>query len=170
MLDKERKTDYHALGLGKITGNLHSLELLLRLFLHNVDLKRYNSPPPEVNLDKIKVGDVVSENYFTNWDTLGELVEKYNNLVTTQKTPELRVDERVVNLRDALAHGRVLGQDPAPPLRLYKFGKPTKGHRVTVEYVADLPKDELASHIHRLFQQAKKVKRACERFCPSALG
>jgi len=167
-MQTQKAFDNYQSALGRTIGNLHSLELLLRLFLHNVDARRYGSPPPEVGLDKIKVGDVVPENYFTNYDSLRDLVKKYNNLVTSQKAPGFCVDETVVKLRDALAHGRVLGQQPAPPLQLYKFGKP-KSHQVTVEYVADLTETELAGYIRRLFEQLKKVGEACKRFCPKAI-
>ena len=135
-----------------------------------MDSKKYGSPPPEFDLYKIKVGNVVQENYFSNYDTLGDLVKRYNNLVTFQKALELCVDETVVKLRDAFAHGRVLGKQPALPLQLYKFGKPTKSHQVRVEHVANLTESELAGYIRRLFEQIKKVEEACKRFCPSALG
>lgn len=164
-----KTSDNYPLALGEIAANLRGLELLLRFFLDKVDSKRYGSPPPIVEPGKIKKGDVVPENYFTNWDTLGELVKKYNSLVTSQKAPELCVDETVVMLRDALAHGRVLGRQPTPPHQLYKFGKPKNG-QVTVEDVADLTESELAMYNSRVSEQIAQVIEACERFCPSVFG
>jgi hypothetical protein len=35
-----------------------------------------------------------------------------------------RVDESLVKLRDALAHGRVLADVPEGPFRIFKFSKP----------------------------------------------
>lgn len=159
----------YALALGKIVSNLHGLELLLRVFLHNADKKRYRSPPPEVDPDKIKVAADVAENYFTNYDSLGDLIKRYNGLVAGLKAPELRIDETLVRLRDALAHGRVLGSKPEPPLRLYKFGKPTN-NQVPVIDIIDLTDARLKKEISRVFGESMKVKKACEHFCPSAVG
>ncbi|MBI4216365.1 MAG: hypothetical protein HY687_03105 [Chloroflexi bacterium] len=156
------------MALGRTIGNLHSLELLLRVFLHHMDKSRYGTPPPEVHLDKIKVGDVVHEIYFTNYDSLGDLVNKYNTVIS-QKAQALCVDGVVVKLRDALAHGRVLSRQPGPPFQLYKFQKPSNG-QVVVEDVADLNENELNRYIHLTFKEAKKVEAACRRFCPNAFG
>jgi hypothetical protein len=47
---------------------------------------------------------------------------KYNGLVESVSS-DLCVDSQLVNLRDALAHGRVSSNVPQPPLRLLKFDK-----------------------------------------------
>lgn len=169
-MQTQNSSDNYQRALGKIIGNLHSVELILRLFLHNVDLKRYGSPPPEVSLDNIQVDNFVQENYFVNYDSLGDLVKKYNDIVASRGMSELRVDESTIKLRDAFAHGRVLGSQPSPPLTLYKFGKPSGEHQVKVERITNLTEKELAGYIRRLFDQIKKVEEACKRFCPKALG
>jgi hypothetical protein len=162
--------DNYQRALGKVIGNLHSLEMLLRLFLHNVDSERYGFTPPEVNLDKIKAGDIVGENYLSNYDSLGKLVHRYNKLVDSKNATELRVDEVVIELRDALGHGRILGQQPAPPFRLYRFGRPSGNHKVRVRRVSELTESELVGNIHVLFEELKKVEEACKRFCPNVFG
>ncbi len=156
--------------LGKVIGNLSSLELMVRLFLHNVEFNRYGSPPPEVDLDKIEVGDVVPENYFSNYDSLGDLIKKYNSLVSSQKVLELCVDETIVKLRDAFAHGRVLSQQPELALQLYKFEKPSRKHQVRVEQIANLTESELKRYIHYSLEQINKVEKACKKFCPRVLS
>ena len=162
--------DNYCRDLGKVIGNLHSLEVMLRLFLHNVDLERYGSPPPEVSLDNIQVGNFVQENYFVNYDSLGGLVKKYNDIVTSRGMSELRVDESTIKLRDAFAHGRVLGSQPSPPFTLYKFGKPSGEHQVKVERITNLSKEELAEHIRHLLGQINGVEKACKKFCPDIIG
>ena len=162
-------SEKYLLALGKIVSNLHGLEVLLRVFLHNVDKKRYGTSPPEVALNKINVGVAVPENYFTNYDSLGDLIQKYNNLVAKLGEQELRIDETIVTLRDAIAHGRVLGLKPEPPFQLYKFGKPTK-KQVPVIDIIDLTDARLKKEIGCVFEELMKVKKACERFCPSAVG
>jgi len=138
--------DNYARDLGKVIGNFHSLELTLRVFLHNVDWDKYGSPPPEVSLAKSKAGDVIPENYLTNWDSLRDLMKKYNDLVASCGSPELCGDETTVKLRDAFAHGRVLGVQAESPFRLYKFRKPTRQHRVTVERITNLSKEVLSTN------------------------
>ncbi len=162
--------DNYLRDLGKVIGNLHSLELMLRLFLHNVELKRYGSPPPEVSLDKIKVGDFIQENYFVNYDSLGDLVNKYNDIITSRGSSELSVDETTVKLRDAFAHGRVLGSQPSPPFKLYKFGRPSRKCRVKVQRIANLTEKELAEYIRHVLNQIKKVEEACKLYCPEIIG
>ena len=162
--------DNYCRDLGKVIGNLHSLEMMLRLFLHNVELKRYGSPPPEVSLDKIKVGDFIQENYFVNYDSLGDLVNKYNDIITSRGSSELSVDESTIKLRDAFAHGRVLGLQPSPPFTLYKFGKPSREHKVKVENITNLSKEKLAEYIRHVLNQIKKVEEACKLYCPEIIG
>ena len=161
--------DRYALALGKIVSNLQSLEVLLRVFLHNVDKERYGSPPPEVGLNKINVGLEVPENYFTNYDSLRDVISKYNNFISKLRQPELRVDETLVALRDAIAHGRVVGLKPEPPLQLYKFGKPANSQVPVIDTI-DLTDAKLKRDIRRVFGELMKVKKACEHFCPNALG
>ncbi len=162
--------DNYCRDLGKVIGNLHSLEMMLRLFLHNVDMERYGSPPPKVSLDNIQVGDLIQENYFVNYDPLGSLVKKYNDIVTSRGTVELCVDEITIKLRDAFAHGRVLGLQPSPPFTLYKFGKPSREQKVKVENITNLSKEELAEYIRHVLSQIEKVENACKKFCPDVIG
>lgn len=109
-------------------GNLHSLECMLRLYLRRAE---NNGAIDAVrSLDSLRVGDVVPETAFTNYDTLAMMVGKYNAKVG----PAFQVDAKVVELRDALAHGRVYGSASTRlPMRLLKFDKPRSG-QATVTY------------------------------------
>ncbi|MCI0707542.1 MAG: hypothetical protein L0Y80_08685 [Ignavibacteriae bacterium] len=109
--------DEHTMLLGKLHVNLLSLELVLRFFL--CESKGENAKVPE------PVEKVVLLTYLTNYDSLGELIKQYNDFVGNG-SPEHQVDDSVVELRDALAHGRVLSNFAEGPLRLFKFGKPIK--------------------------------------------
>ncbi len=162
--------DNYARDLGKVIGNLHSLELMLRIFLHNVDSDRYGSPPPEVSLDNIQEDNFIQENYFVNYDSLGELVNKYNDIITSRGSSGLSVDETTVKLRDALAHGRVLGSQPSPPFKLYKFGRPSRKCRVKVQRIANLTEKELAGYILHVRAQIEKLEEACKLYCPEIIG
>jgi hypothetical protein len=60
--------DEHLIGLGKLIGNLQSLEFCLRVFLTEAAGEKWDSPQP---------GDrSVFKNHVTNWDSLGESRKK----------------------------------------------------------------------------------------------
>ena len=68
----------HEVNLGKLLTNMLSLEMLLRIYLF------YKEPTPDSHkfqLDSLREGDIVSENYLTNVCGLRHLIEKYNTRV-----------------------------------------------------------------------------------------
>ena len=73
----------HALGLGRLMGNLQSLEATIRIFLARAD--------PSIN--SITGG------------TLGQLVGEYNDQLANGEYP---IDMQVVTIRNAVAHGLVI--------------------------------------------------------------
>ncbi|PYQ08036.1 MAG: hypothetical protein DMF83_07910 [Acidobacteria bacterium] len=115
-------------GLGKTLANLQSLEFLLRLFLQNTQ------HPEATWLDRgpgeMAVGDIVAETPLTDWSSLGVLIDRYNAAIGQHSS--LRVSKTVVDLRDALAHGRMFMPSMQDPPILIKFEKPCDGRtRVT---------------------------------------
>jgi len=146
----------HHLKLGTLVANLHSLETLLRVFLaeHNKECE------PVVNFDSLAVGHCVRVNSLTNYDTLGKLVDKYNEAVKS-KCSEDALGSTVVHLRDMIAHGRVLGRSPSLPYTLYKFGHPADD-RVLV--VASETMDEcwFKAKIDFVFREIRKVADAAK--------
>jgi hypothetical protein len=83
-------------------------------------------------------GAQVPENALTNWDTLGQLISKYNCVLSAAEVPLYSVDSSVVQVRDALAHGRLSAPIKAFPLTLWRFGKRDESRMVTVEQVVEL--------------------------------
>jgi hypothetical protein len=71
---RELKMNDTASKLGKIVSNLRSLECLLRMFL-----KEANGESSSTQYFNLKINDEVSEDSFTNYDTLGQLIKKYND-------------------------------------------------------------------------------------------
>lgn len=146
----------HALGLGSLMANLQSLELLLRAFLVKT------SGDEEADGRRLigkGVGDTVPEDPFTNYDSLGQLIGKYNAQVAD---PELSVSEDVVEIRDALAHGRISGWSPAFPLQLLRFSRPQSG-TVKITQLVTLTEEWFAEQRRHVFAQAKKVETAQKR-------
>jgi hypothetical protein len=113
----------HVIGLGKIIGNLHTLELLLRVFM--CEAKGENLEFPDSSTGPMQ------ETHLTNYMSLGDLLGAYNS---TLAPPEeiFSVDCSVVKIRDAIAHGRLTSLYKTFPLTLHKFGKPKAG-QVTIE-------------------------------------
>ena len=88
--------DDHTLGLGRLMGNLQSLEATIRIFLTWTD---------------------PSKNYIISRDTFGPLVQKYNDQLANNEP--YSIDQQVVTIRNALAHGLVFApSNMSPPLIL----------------------------------------------------
>src|SRR5262245_22198875 len=121
--------DEHALGLGRLMGNLQSLEATIRIFLARAD--------PSIN-------SIISR------DTFGPLVEKYNNqLANNEPYP---VDVQVVTIRNALAHGLVFAPSNSLPLTLFHAGQ---SYLMTVDWFQD-EQAFVRYQINRIVDCAKK--------------
>lgn len=112
------KPNAYALHVGKLVTNLSSLELLMRLFLHEVELMNGGSPPVPFGG---KPGDTFAIGPLTNYDSLGPVIDKYNAAVNGID-PSAKVDRTFVRIRDMFAHGRNLSESPDGPMILHKFG------------------------------------------------
>jgi hypothetical protein len=109
--------EWHAFNVGMLVTNLELLEFYARLHIaKGAGLPAY--------LWTLKAGDLVAENPITNYDQLRVVLHRFVNLTGRQ----LDIDA-LVELRDHLAHGRVIphSSTEAFPLTLLKFGKPEKG-------------------------------------------
>ena len=73
------------------------------MFLFNVEQSGV-SVKLETRMNELAVGQTRPVNAFTNNDSLGALIKKFNALPAVNH--DHRVDESIVDLRDALAHGR----------------------------------------------------------------
>lgn len=118
-------TDEHALNLGWLLSNLQSLEFSLRFYLQkHVSTKPLGHAYGESYYDK-PIGAEVDENEITNYDTLGILMNKFNNAMRLEGRAEL--DLSLVDLRDSLAHGRIASMEEENQYRLIKYSKPVNG-------------------------------------------
>jgi hypothetical protein len=166
--DQLSPADKHALNLGKLVGNFQSLEFALRAFLTNDEIAQRGSVPKSAtDMHKMNEGDIVPENAFTNYDTLRQLIEKYNG------TPKilsagLTIDENLADIRDAIAHGRVSAATPSSSLQLLKFNKP-KNNRVRVTFSVLMTKEWFDEQIKRVYAAVVRVKEANDKLQSSKL-
>lgn len=152
------ESEEHARLVGRLVGNLQSLEFAIRAYLYERAEPPHTPLPSGQTLDSLKTGDVVPVNALTDYSSLGQLIERYNKLI--EKThPELQVDRSLVSIRDALAHGRVSTSDPAKDFVLLKFDKPSGGV-VSVAYAQTLTAVWLKSQTRQVFEEVKKIGKA----------
>jgi len=158
---EQEETDKHALNLGKLVSNLQSLEFVLRAFLANDEIASGASSNKYLDLNKVNKGEKVPENAFTNYNGLGQIIEKYNN---NQKviSAGLTIDNTLVEIRDAIAHGRASGETPSAPLRLLKFGRP-RNNQVEVTYSVLMTKEWFGEQIRRVYSAVLGVSEAGNR-------
>jgi hypothetical protein len=122
--------DDHALQLGRLVGNFQSLEFALRAFLQDLPTAKPFGAPHGTDIYTSPVDTELPENEFTSYDSLAQLMRKFN--FEMQKRGRSRLDETLVEIRDALAHGRVSASRPNKTLRLLKFSRPQNGRvRIT---------------------------------------
>jgi|SRR5215831_1876581 len=149
----------HFYGVGQIIGNFHSLEVAIRLFLERIDLG--NTPAPRLDIFALKAGDCLPKTALTDYDSLGQLINRYNTHIPAID-PDLAVDRSVVELRDTLAHGRMLALEARRPLRLFRFGPPDDG-TVEVRLPGDVTDEWIAVQRGRTSDQLRKVLSALAR-------
>lgn len=133
------------------------LELLLRIFLLRHEGSGFSSQYFHAEL-----GDTLPEDAFTNHDSLAGLVAKFNQVAegTDGLSP---IDLAVVELRDALAHGRIAYLEDGAPARLLKLSKPTNGS-VSVTFSAVMNRDWFFSQIGLVAHQHDKIIEAARMF------
>ena len=111
--------------LGGLVGNFHSLEFILRAYLQKSPGARPIGLPHGTDVYKFPVGTELPLSEITSYDSLADLINRFNKEMVRQSLPEL--DVTLVEVRDALAHGRVSGSSIDGHLRLLKFDRPKDG-------------------------------------------
>ena len=157
----------YACKLGRIHGNLMSIETSIRFFLQNqVDRRQItlesNLLTVHPDYDSLKVGDCVPENAITDFKSLEALIDAFDRGVA-EKYPDLKLDKALITLRDALAHGRAFTLDPKLPLLLVKFAKPVDG-KVRVEFAEHVTDEKLLEWFNIVMENLRRVTVASERF------
>jgi len=131
--------------LGRLVGNLTSLEILLRSVLHELRHPPHTPLPAGRRLISAQRGEHVPLNALTSWDSLGMLIAAFNQ----RHAAPVHVDPTITALRDALAHGRRVANDESTDFVLLRFGRPN-GDDVVVEDRVELTIAWLNEQIRRV--------------------
>lgn len=150
----------HSQNLGALLTNIHSLEFLLRAFLYNFKEKDEKKWTYGVDIYNYEIGTKLPENSFTNYDSLSQLIIKYNFIA--QKNSIEEIDLTLIDLRDALAHGRTSACEENKPLRLIKFSRPSNGE-VEVTYNAVMTKEWFSVQKERVKNAINQVLKGLNR-------
>lgn len=149
--------ELHAQNLGKLTGNLQSIEMGARLAI--VRLDEAAGRHVQTQLPRVKAGEFVELNAFTNNDDLNRTLERYNKRVPFN----CRIDIKpIVALRDALAHGRTFGFGSMKHLRLLKFSRKANDGKVAVELAVDMTGQWFQDNIRLLNHAMGQITKALD--------
>ncbi len=146
--------DEHANNLGGLLGNFQSLEFVLRNYLQTLPTAPPFGVEYGVDIYSFPVGAELPLNEFTSFDSLGQLINRFNHEMNQQGLQEL--DTTIVEIRDALAHGRVSASCPKDHLRLLKFSKPRNG-KVTVTFNTEMSDDWFKEQKKRVYEALQYV-------------
>ena len=112
--------------------------------------------PPGTDIYSFPVGAELPENELTSYDSLGLLITKYNTEMEKRGLP--KIDSTLLEIRDAVAHGRISGSSKQGPLRLLKFSKPQNG-RVRVTFNEELTEAWFKTQTKRIFAALETVAK-----------
>jgi len=133
--------------LGKLVHNMQTLEFMLRGILFADEITKGISKQL-TNNPKFEKGELLPVNAFTNWDSLYELVQKYNQLPISKG---FEIDETLVEIRNAIAHGRVFLYSLEGNIHLVKFKIP-KGNEVEIEFSEWMTEEWVGKQNDRFFE------------------
>jgi hypothetical protein len=136
-----------ACALGRLMVNFHSLEFALRAFLQGLPGAPGFGLPHGIDVYSFPVGTELPLNEFTNYDSLGTLIRKYNDEMRSRRHSTL--DATLIDLRDALAHGRIAARWDDPHTRLLKFSKP-EGENVRITFNEEMTSEWLSAQVKRV--------------------
>jgi hypothetical protein len=144
--------DYNK-GIGAIVMNLQALESVIRFFFFRKNEEKNPFPKP-------KKGEVVPTSSLVTHKQLRKWIRKYNSCLSKEEVTKYSISENIVEVRDALAHGRLLAPDPPElPYTLWNFGEPSNG-QVEVRYCEVLTAEWLEKTKMAIYD-AKEQVLAC---------
>jgi len=109
--------------LGKLIYSFQCLETLLRVVLLQLDPLQHAKA--DLDFERMELGAEIAVNEFTDYESLRVLCQRFNDHMNSTGAPTLNLG--LVDIRDAIAHGRIICTSTVFPMRLVKFSKPYSG-------------------------------------------
>lgn len=145
-MDPERYTSL----LGSLVANFHALEFVLRAYLSKLPTTGALGIPIDTHYYEHPVGSELGIDPFTSYDSLGELIDKVNLHLRASNLPE--IDRTLIEVRDAIAHGRVSAPNASRHQHLIKFDRVDKSGKVRVVFNQELTEDWLSNQKRKTFE------------------
>lgn len=152
---EEHEIERYTKDLGALVNNLHVLEYFLRAYLYEHEGDSFDALPAGLDWYNVQPGDELPLNALTSYETLGQLIDRYNSIVNG-RAPAHMVDRSIVDVRDSIAHGRVSGPLHSPHMVLLKFDRP-QGKVSRVAVAQRLTPEWLEDQRVRVLREAEKV-------------
>ncbi|MBK7491823.1 MAG: hypothetical protein KBF68_10260 [Nitrosomonas sp.] len=132
--------------------------------MQNLPTARPIGIPQGTDIYSFLVGEHLPESELTSHDSLGDLIKKYNEEVSEHDLG--KIDETLVYVRNALAHGRISANETNDTLRLIMFSRP-KEKRVTVLFNEKMTEAWFVDQYQRVDAATKLVANAILVICSS---
>jgi len=145
-------------GIGRLVRAMWQLEFMLRAFLYERELPKIGRFATRENFIKSPVGTKLPVNAITDYSSLDQLIRRYNAIVRPA-SQHLTIDDSVVGIRDALAHGRVVAVGQSEAAELVKYSKPQDAE-VFVAYRMTMTPETLRRHGKHVQDQMLIIARA----------
>lgn len=159
MARESELADNYSDGLGKILVNLMALEFSLRMRLSYDDPKEKRLV---TSFHELKVGQSAPINSVTSFESLKDLLNRYNNALCENES-NLKVGPDIVLLRDSLVHGRALSETETGDSMLVKFSAIRDGV-VRVEFAQTLSPDWIKAHVEMVYSAVIKVHESMKNW------
>jgi len=135
--------------VGAIVMNLQAIETAIRFFFYKKNGETSSFPKPG--------GKETPSSSLTAYRELGKWVRKFNSSLTKEEVPKYGITNNIVEIRDAIAHGRLVApQPPGLPYTLWKFGQAVNGIS-PVRFCEILTAEWLAATVKLLDSEIIKV-------------
>ena len=166
-MNKQRQEiEFLTLSLGKILLNLLELEMFARIFIEsrkNPDISKREG----ISLPNIQLDSIVERNLLTGIEPLGAILDRYNRECSIKYQVER---DKIVFLRNALAHGRVFGEGEMgnPSFKLLKFKKLNNEDKnmVKVECATYMDRTWLNDKVNFVNEEINKIREAVSEIHP----
>jgi hypothetical protein len=142
-------------GLGELAANLVTLEFALRVALY-----LYETPRAQRRLPSFKIANL--DSWVSSWSSLSDAIEVYNEIQAVAGQPQ--IDAGIIDLRNAIAHGRITGGSSADPMTVTRSDlasrelvRASEKHVMTLDWIR-AQTDRVSSAIRAVHERMSQLQ------------